>query len=110
MLKSVVAAMEPPNKKRKGGGMSPGTLERRRWPLKMRVAEAMFAELPDLDLLDEYSPRTAMEITIARRAEEEAAQAAAKWNEDNEEAQAAAKWTEHLLDRTLLACFLYLYI
>ena len=103
MLKSVVAAMEPPNKKRKGGGMSPGALERRRCE-KMRAAEAMFAELPDLDLLDEYSPRTAMERTIARRAEEEAAQAAAKWNEDNEEAQAAAKWTEHLLDRTLLAC------
>ena len=94
--------MEPPNKKRKGGGsnqrlraeaelednlvfaqtgereLPPSILERRRFE------KILFAELPDLDLLDEYSPRTAMEITIARRAEEEAAQAAAKWNEDNE--------------------------
>ena len=94
--------MEPPNKKRKGGGsnqrlraeaelednlvfaqtgereLPPSILERRRFE------KILFAELPDLGLLDEYSPRTAMDRTMAIRAEEEAAQAAAKWNEDNE--------------------------
>ena len=75
--------MEPPNQKRKAGGMSPGAIERRRCE-KMRVAQAMFGEMPDEDLLEEYSPRTAMGRTMQRRADEEAAQAAANGNEENE--------------------------
>ena len=44
----------------------------------------MFGEMPDEDLLEEYSPRTAMGRTMQRRADEEAAQAAANGNEENE--------------------------